>query len=241
MRNILIVCTLFSALLCSAQTIFIAGDSTARNYKESEAPMAGWGQMLSAHLKSGVKVDNRAISGQSVRSFRKHWVGLLREVKPGDYVLIQFGHNDQKPQDPDRYADDKTDYRTFLKQYVAEVREAKANPVLITSIARRHFFGPGGALKQSLENYPQAMREVAAETGTPLIDANQLTMDWLTLEGKENTTQYFNWSEPGEYPSYPQGSKDNTHLSKKGAEAVAAMIVEDAQKQKLPLASCFKE
>lgn len=230
------------AVCCSAQTtIFVAGDSTAANYSKARAPMTGWAQVLNHYTKKGVRVENRAAGGRSTKSFRdeKRWDRILNDLKPGDYVMIQFGHNDQKKDKPAVYAAAETDYRNNLKRFIAEVRAKKANPVLLTSVARR-IFNKQGKLWQSLGKYPQVTREVAKETGTPLIDANKLTMDWLTKAGPDASIAFFTHVKPGEFSGYPKGSKDNTHFRDKGAEAVAKMIVEDAKRQKLEISKCFK-
>lgn len=227
---------------CSAQTtIFVAGDSTAANYSKARAPMTGWAQVLNHYTEKGVRVENRAAGGRSTKSFRdeKRWDRILNDLKPGDYVMIQFGHNDQKKDKPAVYAAAETDYRNNLKRFIAEVRAKKANPVLLTSVARR-VFNKQGKLWQSLGKYPQVTREVAKETGTPLIDANKLTMDWLTKAGPDASIAFFTHVKPGEFSGYPKGSKDNTHFRDKGAEAVAKMIVEDAKRQKLEISKCFK-
>ena len=229
------------AAACSGQTIFVAGDSTAANYPQSRAPMTGWAQVLHEFVKPGVRVENRAAGGRSTKSFReeKRWERILRDLRPGDFVMIQFGHNDQKKNQPAIYAEAESAYRDNLKRFVAEVRAKKANPVLLTSVARR-LFRKDGSLIQSLGNYPKVAREVAKETATPLIDANALTMQWLQKAGDQGSIRFFTHVAPGEFPGYPKGSKDNTHFRNAGAREVAKMIVMDAKKQNLPIAGCFR-
>ena len=230
------------AVCSTAQTtIFVAGDSTAANYSKARAPMTGWAQVLNHYTGKGVRVENRAAGGRSTKSFRaeKRWDRILNDLKPGDFVMIQFGHNDQKKDRPDIYAEAGTDYRNNLKRFIAEVRAKKANPVLLTSVSRR-LFNKQGKLIQSLGKYPQVTREVGKETGTPVIDANKLTMEWLSQAGPDASTAFFTHVKPGEFPAYPKGVKDNTHFRDKGAEAVAKMIAEDAKRQKLDIARCFK-
>ena len=152
------------AAVCSAQTIFIAGDSTAATYSAKQAPMTGWGQVLQEFTKPGIKVQNRATCGRSTKSFRdeKRWEQILRDLKPGDFVMIQFGHNDQKENRPAIYAEAETAYRENLKRFVEEVRAKHAEPVILTSVARR-LFRKNGELAQSLGKYP----EVAQKRPTP--------------------------------------------------------------------------
>lgn len=227
--------------VCSAQTIFIAGDSTAATYSVKQAPMTGWGQVLQEFTKPGIKVQNRATCGRSTKSFRdeKRWEHILNDLKPGDFVLIQFGHNDQKEKQPHIYAEVNTAYRENLKHFVEEVRAKHAEPVILTSVTRR-LFHKNGTLAQSLGKYPEVARQVAKETKTPLIDANAMTTEWLRKAGDKGSIQFFTHVAPGEFPGYPEGSKDNTHFREKGARAVAEMIVNDAKKQKLALADCFR-
>lgn len=229
------------AAVCSAQTIFIAGDSTAATYSAKQAPMTGWGQVLQEFTKPGIKVQNRATCGRSTKSFRdeKRWEQILRDLKPGDFVMIQFGHNDQKENRPAIYAEAETAYRENLKRFVEEVRAKHAEPVILTSVARR-LFHKNGELAQSLGKYPEVARQVAKETNTPLIDANAMTTEWIRKAGDKGSTRFFTHVAPGEFPGYPKGSKDNTHFREKGARAVAEMIVNDAKKQKLGLADCFR-
>ena len=229
------------AAVCSAQTIFIAGDSTAATYSAKQAPMTGWGQVLQEFTKPGIKVQNRATCGRSTKSFRdeKRWEHILRDLKPGDFVMIQFGHNDQKENRPAIYAEAETAYRENLKRFVEEVRAKHAEPVILTSVARR-LFRKNGELAQSLGKYPEVARQVAKETNTPLIDANAMTTEWIRNAGDKGSTRFFTHVAPGEFPGYPKGSKDNTHFREKGARAVAEMIVNDAKKQKLGLADCFR-
>ncbi len=226
---------------CSAQTIFVAGDSTAANYSKKQAPMTGWAQVLNEFVKPGVKVENRAAGGRSTKSFRdeKRWDRILNDLRPGDFVMIQFGHNDQKKDQPGIYAEAETAYRENLKRFVAEVRAKKAHPVILTSVSRR-LFRKDGTLIQSLGKYPQVAREVAKETSTPLIDANAMTMDWLQKAGDQGSVRFFTHVAPGEFPGYPNGSKDNSHFRDTGARAVAEMIVRDAKQQNLGIARCFR-
>ena len=189
------------AAACSGQTIFVAGDSTAANYPQSRAPMTGWAQVLHEFVKPGVRVENRAAGGRSTKSFReeKRWERILGDLRPGDFVMIQFGHNDQKKGHPAIYAEAESAYRDNLKRFVAEVRAKKANPVLLTSVARR-LFRKDGSLIQSLGNYPKVAREVAKETSTPLIDANALTTEWLQKAGDQGSIRFFTHVAPGEFP-----------------------------------------
>lgn len=221
-------------------TIYLAGDSTVCDYPPDQAPMTGWGQALKDFCKPGVKVVNLAAPGRSTKSFQAEglWDKLLDSLQPGDFVFIQFGHNDQKKNVPELYAAAETDYRENLKAFIADVRARKATPILCTPVSRRHF-SSNGMFRPSLENYPDVVREVAREEKVPLIDLNEFTEKLFRSEGPENSKKYLTILAPGEYPGYPKGAKDNTHFSYLGASTVAREVVRSAREQRLPVSECF--
>ncbi len=220
-------------------SIYLAGDSTVCDYPPEKAPMTGWGQALAEQVKPGVRVVNLAAPGRSTKSFQTEgrWQNLLGSLAPGDWVIIQFGHNDQKLEQPELYAGVDTDYPANLRQFVHEVRERRANPVLCTSVQRRHF--RDGEFQQSLGRYPEVMRETAQSTGTPLIDLNIFTEKLFLEAGDEGSRAYLTILEPGEYPGYPDGVVDNSHYSLKGARLVASEVIRSVREQKLSLAELF--
>jgi len=232
--------TFLSALL-QAQTIFVAGDSTAAPYGEKQAPMTGWAQVLCEFTLDGVRVEDRAVGGRSTKSFRDEgrWDRLLNDLKPGDFVVIQFGHNDQKENQPKVYAPAHTDFKANLTRFVKEVREKGGKPVLATSVTRRVFDG-NGKLTFSLREYPECLREVARETETPLVDLYVLTRAWVEEAGPEKSAGFYTNLEPGESPNYPNGNRDNSHFQRVGALAVVEMFVKDAQRQGLEIGRLFK-
>ena len=200
--------------------ILLAGDSLVTEYGESSAPQTGWGQCLSAALGGGVQVSNHAVGGESTKSFLENgkWQGLITSTISGDVVMIQFMHNDQKTAET-HATDPATTYRDNLKKFISDVRERGANPVLVTSVLRRQF--KNGALVRNLGDYPAAMRAVATETNTPLIDCEEWSYNWLTGLGEEGAEPY--------YIVYKRGaeSPDNTHFTKEGAEIVAKFIADE--------------
>ncbi len=232
------------ALKCEAggmsATIYIAGDSTAANKIPSEYPETGWGQVLGAFTVEGVKVSNQATNGRSTKSFidEGRWDKLLAGVSTGDVVFIQFGHNDQKADKLTLYAPAHGAYSTNLATFVTDVRAKGGTPVLATSIARR-WFDENGKIKQTLGEYPAAMRSVASTMQVDLIDMNAITTVWLEKLGSEASKAMFVWTVPDE--QHPQGRKDNTHLSEKGAKEVARLVVEACAAKKLPCAALFSE
>ncbi|MFD1905377.1 rhamnogalacturonan acetylesterase [Paenibacillus rhizoplanae] len=166
-------------------TIYIAGDSTAAQKGGGEWPMAGWGEYLQQYVSRKVRIENRAINGRSTRSFlaEGRLADMERDFLPGDFLLIQFGHNDQKLEDPLRYTEPHTDYRENLKVFIDSARSRGSFPVLLTSVSRRRFTTDGEPDPQAVGLYPQVMREVAGETGTPLLDIflpppSSSTADW---------------------------------------------------------------
>lgn len=220
--------------------ILIAGDSIAATYPAEHVPMTGWGQVLGELTRPEIRVVNFASPGRSTKSFRTQgrWDALLGALRKDDFVLIQFGHNDQKSDIPYDYADENA-YCANLKRFISEVRAKEAFPVLLTSVARRKF-DEHGALLQTLGVYPELMRGTAEETDVPLIDLNSMTTDWLTRIGAEASGEYFMHVPPGVYPDWMEGVADDTHFREKGARLIAGMIAEDAKRRQLPLAECFR-
>lgn len=204
------------------RTLHIAGDSTAAQKYAAAAPETGWGMALPFFLGHSLTVANHAMNGRSSKSFvdEGRLTALLEGVRPGDLVLIQFGHNDEKTEDPARGTDPYTTYQEYLRQYVEGARARRAEPVLITPVERRRFAEDGTA-KPTHGEYPAAMRALASEDRVALLDLQALSLArWQEL-GPDGTLAYFNWLEPGESPNYPDGKQDNTHFRPEGAIEVA--------------------
>jgi lysophospholipase L1-like esterase/quercetin dioxygenase-like cupin family protein len=199
------------------QRVFIAGDSTASAYPAERAPREGWGMRLQPYLREGWDVRNHAQSGRSARSFvEQGWLdGIAAELRAGDVLLVQFGHNDAKVEDPSRYSDPAVAYPQWLGRYVALARERGATPVLVTPVARRKF--DGSQLLDTHGPYPQAMRELAGREDVVLVDLTAATMDWLRALGDAGSKPY--------YLHVPaQRLIDDTHFSGSGADAVACLL-----------------
>ena len=213
--------------------IFIAGDSTAQTYREDrDGLIKGWGQMLPLFLSDKVKVENRAIGGRSTKSFiaEGRWEKLIADVKPGDYVFIQFGHNDAST-NPERHASYEL-YRENLEKFIAETRAKKAIPVLLTSVVMRTF-NRGHLVDDRLKGYPVIMRQIAKEQNVALIDINLKTRDFITMLGDSASIPYYRWVEPGEDHAKPEGLKDDTHMMAKGATHVARLVAEGIKELQL--------
>lgn len=207
-------------------TVYVAGDSTAATYATADVPRAGWGQALPVFLDRSVTVVNGALSGASSKSFVD--LGrldlILDAIRPGDTLVVSFGHNDEKSDDPARYTEPWTTFQDYLRLYLDGARAAGARPILVTPVERRRFTADGVAYLSHGE-YPDAMRALAAETRTPLIDLTALSFALWGSLGPEGTKDYFLWLDPGESPNYPDGVSDNTHFQAHGAIEVARLVV----------------
>ncbi len=229
----LTVLTLISAIVCGAD-IYMAGDSIMCNYSEKQAPLQGWGHELPALVKDDVKVVNLAVGGRSVKSFREEqrWEKLLEAVKEGDFVVIQFGHNDSNKKDPKRYANHNNEFRELLKTCVQEVREKKANPILATPSCRWAFTEENTKISNGTPSaYSRAVIAVGETEKVPVINLNGIGVKKLLELGPEESKKFY---------MVATGKKDNLHLTTDGAKAYAEWFVEDAKAQKLPIAELFK-
>lgn len=233
-------------------TIFMIGDSTmADKPLDKENQERGWGQMLPIFLEGAVKVDNHALNGYSSKSFidKGKWDAVYNQLRPGDYVIIQFGHNDEKSKSPDRYTTAGGTFDENLKKFVNETREKGATPILMNSIVRRNFPSNGIAAAQTddrqktwksgLENYPaegdsladthgaylDSPRNVARELGVAFVDMNKLTHELVQGMGAEQSKSLYMWMPVGVYEFAPNGRIDNTHLNVFGAIVVSRLAV----------------
>ncbi len=221
-----------------APTLHFAGDSTMADKPDLDYPERGWGQLFRELVGPPWRLVNYAANGRSTKSFRTlgHWDRLLAQLKPDDWVVIQFGHNDAKKDDPARYADPVTDYPANLRQFVREVRAHGAHPVLATPVVRRDW-AESGQLKDTHGAYLTAVREVAATEKVPLLDMEAVTR-WLeTGLGPEGSRKLHMIFAPGEHPRLPEGKTDNTHYVEFGARLVAQLAAREMQRLGLPFAS----
>ncbi|UJF28991.1 rhamnogalacturonan acetylesterase [Kaistella sp. 97-N-M2] len=223
-------------------TMFTIGDSTMANkVKPDENPERGWVQVLAPFFNDNVTIRNHAVNGRSTKSFRElgHWKNVIDSIKPGNYLLIQFGHNDGKETDPARYTNPQTSYRYNLINYIEEARAKGAIPIMLSSIARRKF-NKEGVLLDAHGNYTLVARLVAQEMNVPFIDMQYLTENLEMKYGPEGSAKLHLHYAKGEDPYYPDGIDDNTHLSILGATEVAKLFVEDLKRQNIPLAKYLK-
>lgn len=246
MKKIYII-TLFLCLMgvSNAQkpTLFLVGDSTmADKVNPKENPEHGWGQILPTLMNSGITIQNHATNGRSSKSFRTEgrWDKVQNQLKKGDYVIIQFGHNDQKIEDSLRYTNPATQYRANLERYVNETREKGAIPILMTSIVRRNF-NEKGVLIDTHTLYPIIVRMVAKDLDVPFVDLQQATEEIVLAYGPEKSKKIYLHFEPKEVNYYPDGKHDDTHLSKLGATLTAEKALKALAKLNIGLEKFVKK
>lgn len=217
-------------------TIFLIGDSTIAQKVRQVFPETGWGMPLGTFFDTTVVVANHARNGRSTRTFlaENRWQPIVAALQPGDYVFIQFGHNDESEAHPDRYTS-PADYRRNLLKFVQETRAKKAFPVLITPVTRRKF--TNGRQQETHVAYSAATTELAQVERVPLIDLDKLSRELLQQFGEETSKLLFLQLQPGDHPNYPYGRQDNTHFSELGARKMAQLVVSQVVAQKLPYLS----
>lgn len=245
MKAIFFYLMLIFTLIASAQekpTLYLIGDSTMSDKKDREQnPEHGWGQMLPELMTSEVNIENHAVNGRSTRSFiaEGRWNKVLEKLKPGDYVFIQFGHNDQKINDAARYTNPFTQYRYNLVKFIKETREKGATPYVFSSIVRRNF-NEDGVLVDTHGEYPLVARMVAKDLEAPFIDLQWLTEKLELAYGPRKSRSLHLHYKPGEHQYYPEGKEDDTHLSEKGARLVAILALQEIARQDLELKKHIK-
>ncbi|SIT02958.1 rhamnogalacturonan acetylesterase [Chryseobacterium gambrini] len=245
MKKILLIFSIaVSALLLAQQkpTLFLIGDSTmATKENPDKNPEHGWGQVFPQFLTTGIEIQNHAVNGRSSKSFRTEgrWDQVEKQLKKGDFVIIQFGHNDQKIKDSTKFTNPYTQYRANLERYVNEARAKGAIPVLMTSIVRRNF-NENGVLIDTHKEYPLVVRMVANDLKVPFVDMQLLTEQMEIAYGPENSKKLHLYYKEGEDPYYPKGKEDDTHLSKLGAETVAKLAAKSLKTLKIGLEKYIK-
>ena len=225
-----------------AVRIFLAGDSTMAAKTEDKRPETGWGEKLEARFKPGsVKVENRAANGRSTKTFisEGRWESIVADLKKGDYVFIQFGHNDQSKDKGERYTP-PDEFKANLVRMIADVRSKGGNPVLMAPVMRRRF-DKEGKFYDTHGEYPIYTRAVAADLKVPLIDMHRMSESVIVKYGVEDSKKLFLQLKPGENANYPKGVEDNTHFSPLGAEEMAKLAVVGIKEEKLGLQKLLKK
>ena len=216
-------------------TVYLIGDSTMADKEVKAYPETGWGMPFHYFFDSTVTVDNRAKNGRSTRTFIEEgrWQPVVENLKEGDYVLIQFGHNDEVPTKKSYTTEDQ--FKANLTKFVTESRSKKAIPILITPVARRKF-DADGKIEETHAVYTQLVKEVANKYDVPLIDLDKESQELVQHFGPDASQYLYNHLEPGENPHYPEGRADNTHFSELGARKMAEIVLHDIEKLNLGLA-----
>jgi len=234
--------------------IYLIGDSTmadytgdyepGKDYMKMRYPITGWGQVFQpffmkdslTNMKPGIATDSvavidRAHGGRSTRTFFQEgrWRYVYEHLKPGDYVLMQFGHNDSSEKHTERYVNIEG-YKEFLRLFVSQTKQKGANPIILTPVARNYPW-KDGKLQNVHGEYWQAPIDIALEMNVPYIDLNKLSMEYFTHKGEDFTTNHYFMNFPeNTYEAYPKGQKDNTHFQPEGAKAVASLVYQEFKK-----------
>jgi len=221
-------------------TLYLIGDSTIAEKLATRRPETGWGEKLGMFFDSTVRIANHAKNGRSTKSFLAEglWVPIMDSLRPGDYVFIQFGHNDQSVEKGERYAPPPM-FRANLARFVTDTRSKGANPVLITPVMRRRFNDKGEFVDMHGE-YPDIVRGVAEDLNVPLVDLHRKSEQLIKVYGVEGSKTLYLWVAPGENDNYPKGIEDNTHFSPRGAEMMARLVVMGIREADLDLVKHLK-
>lgn len=258
MKKIHLLCMMLAVLFLSAFrsdrviTVYMIGDSTMANKSlDAGNQERGWGHVLGGYFTEDVRVENHAVNGRSSKSFidEGRWDAVVNKIRPGDYVFIQFGHNDEKA-DPKRHTDPGTTFDENLRKFVRETHAKGGIPVLFNSIVRRNFGAnpqavaaddvrseqsddivEGDTLVDTHGKYLDSPRNVAREMGVTFIDLNKATKELVESMGVEGSKELFMWIPKGVSPACPKGRQDNTHLNVYGARKVAKFAVQAIEKQ----------
>jgi lysophospholipase L1-like esterase len=228
-------CTLTGPATARTPIVYVIGDSTASLYGADLFPRMGWGQPLGdLFTPACATIQDKALSGRSSKSFFDEgaWTPVRDALRPGDYVLIQFGHNDEKSDDLTLFTDPFTTYEMYLSIYIDDTQAKGATPILLTSINRNNWSGT--ALSDTHGNYPVAVRQLATARKVALVDMTALTKSYFERIGQTATTLLFMDLSVGQFPNYPAGNVDNTHLQEVGARLIGRMTLADLYRQRLP-------
>lgn len=219
--------------------VYLIGDSTVCTQPDSQAPVTGWGTPFAVFFNPTVRVENHAKGGRSTRTFisEGRWTPIASHINQGDYVIMQFGHNDEAKEEifKDRYTAPE-DYRKNLTRFITETREKGGKPILVTPISRRKFDKDGKALETHIE-YSAVVVSLGKELNVPVIDLDTKSRALYQSYGPEHSALLFNISKPGTNPQFPDGINDNTHFSEYGARLLAEIVLSEIKSKHLELES----
>lgn len=239
--KVIIAFTLICSSLVFSQhnktTIYLVGDSTMCLYDDSRFPQAGWGMPFANFFDANVKVENHAKGGRSSKSFldENRWQPIVDSLKTGDYVFIQFGHNDSanSKDHPNRYASPE-DYKKYMGKYITETKAKNATVILITPVTQRKY-DANNTLIKSHSDYCNAVIELGKAYNVPVIDLNTKSHDLVVAMGPTFSRHLFMVFEAGELPKFPEGLNDNTHFTEFGARKMAEIVIRELQNLNLGL------
>jgi len=216
--------------------VYLIGDSTIADKEVRACPETGWGTPFARFFDSTIAVDNRAKNGRSTRTFIEEglWKPVIENLQEGDYIFIQFGHNDEV--ETKKSFTTKEQFTANLTRYVTETRAKKGLPVLLTPVARRRFDSTG-KIVGTHDVYSELVRSVAKQLNVPLIDLDKKSQAMLQSLGVEGSKLLFNHLVPGEHPNYPDGKIDDTHFSELGARKMATIVLSEVRNLKMDLAN----
>ena len=241
-NSLLLALILISGFICLEKkrtTVYLIGDSTMCTYEPKQFPVTGWGMPFANFFDNSVSIINRARGGRSTRTFisEHRWKPIADSLQEGDYVFIQFGHNDEAKEE--KYKNRYTpvpDYISNLTLFISETRAKKAIPILVTPVTRMSF-DAAGKIKETHIAYTAACYQVAKQYNVPLIDLDKKSRELLQKFGADNAKLLFMQLEPGEHPNYPAGQKDNTHFNEFGARKIAELVLQGIRELNLDLVS----
>jgi lysophospholipase L1-like esterase len=232
----LLIFLIFGCTSKDQSTLHLIGDSTCAQKDENRYPETGWGEKLGQFFDEKISVLNYAKNGRSSRTFieENRWDSVYSKIRDGDYVFIQFGHNDEVETKASYTAPEE--FKANLRRFITDARAKKSNPVLLTPVCRRRFDDQGNFFDTHAK-YAKLMREVAKETGADLIDMHTISMAILVQYGKEESAKLFLHCAPGECSNYPEGVADDTHFSDLGATVMAQALARAIAGTEIPLRS----
>jgi len=218
--------------------VYLVGDSTMCLYPASRAPLTGWGMPFANYFDQSVTIENVARGGRSTRTFlsENRWQPVLDSLHAGDYVLVQFGHNDEanQPQYADRYTP-LPDFKTNLAKFITDTRSKQAFPILITPVTKINFDKDGKAKETHVE-YSAAVLEVGAQYNVPVIDLDLKSRELIQQMGPKAANMLYMMLDAGEHPNYPTAYRDNTHFNDFGARKMAEIVLNGLKEQHVELA-----
>lgn len=221
----------------AAPVVYLAGDSTVMTNGANVFPQQGWGGRIPGLFTTGISFNNRAVGGRSSKSFvdEGRLGAILGVIKPGDYLFVQFGHNDDLS-DVRLHTDPFTSYKVYLAMYIDLSRQYGAIPVLVTPMGRRRYDSSGRFLNDFIAR-SSAMKQLALEKNVPLIDLNAKSIGWYNSIGVAATGNVFMWLSAGQYPAFPNGVSDSTHFQEYGASQIARLVAQGIEENRLAIRS----